>query len=83
MIGSARKVRGVFARLREEGVSEERLRKVHAPIGLEIGAITPEEIAVSILAEMTAVRRSAAGKGLPSDAVPSASAREDREEAGS
>jgi xanthine dehydrogenase accessory factor len=60
LIGSARKVRGVFAKLAEEGVPEERLRRVHAPIGIEIGAVTPEEIAVSILAEMTAVRRAAA-----------------------
>ncbi len=60
LIGSARKVRGVFARLAEEGVPGERLRRVHAPIGVEIGAVTPEEIAVSILAEMTAVRRGAA-----------------------
>jgi len=42
-------------------VSEERLRRVHAPIGVAVGAVTPEEIAVSILAEMTAVRRG----GLP------------------
>ncbi len=59
LIGSARKVRGVFARLRQEGVSEDRLRLVRAPIGLSIGAVTPEEIAVAILAEMTAVRRNA------------------------
>jgi xanthine dehydrogenase accessory factor len=57
LIGSARKIRGVFERLREEGVTEERIRTVHAPIGLEIGAVTPEEIAVSILAQMTEVRR--------------------------
>lgn len=57
LIGSARKVRGVFERLRAEGIAEERIRAVHGPIGLEIGAITPEEIAVSILAEVTAVRR--------------------------
>jgi xanthine dehydrogenase accessory factor len=57
LIGSARKVRGVFEKLRGEGVSEERLRRVHAPIGIAVGAVTPEEIAVSILAEMTAVRR--------------------------
>jgi xanthine dehydrogenase accessory factor len=57
LIGSARKVRGVFEKLRGEGVAEERLRRVHAPIGVSIGAVTPEEIAVSILAEMTAVRR--------------------------
>jgi xanthine dehydrogenase accessory factor len=42
-------------------VSEESLRRVHAPIGVAVGAVTPEEIAVSILAEMTAVRRG----GLP------------------
>jgi xanthine dehydrogenase accessory factor len=57
LIGSRRKIRGVFERLRDEGVPEERIRTVHAPIGLEIGAVTPEEIAVSILAELTAVRR--------------------------
>lgn len=57
LIGSGRKVRGVFDRLREEGVSESRLRSIRAPIGAPIGAVTPEEIAVSILAEMTAVRR--------------------------
>jgi xanthine dehydrogenase accessory factor len=62
LIGSGRKVRGVFERLRAEGVSEERIRKVRAPIGLEIGAVTPEEIAVSILAEMTAVRRAAGAR---------------------
>jgi len=59
LIGSARKVRGVFERLRQEGVSPEALSRVHAPIGLSIGAVTPEEIAVSILAQMTAVRRGA------------------------
>lgn len=59
LIGSNRKVRGVFARLREEGVPEERIRRVRAPIGLPIGAVTPEEIAVSIMAEVTSVRREA------------------------
>lgn len=65
LIGSARKVRGVLARLTEEGVSEEKLREVRAPIGLSIGAVTPEEIAVSILAEVTAVRRGASDTGYP------------------
>lgn len=60
VIGSARKIRGVFERLREEGVPAETLVRLHAPIGLSIGAVTPEEIAISILAEMTAVRRRAA-----------------------
>jgi xanthine dehydrogenase accessory factor len=59
LIGSSRKVRGVFARLREEGVPEDRIARVRAPIGLSIGAVTPEEIAVSILAEITSVRRKA------------------------
>jgi xanthine dehydrogenase accessory factor len=57
VIGSARKVREVFEKLAEEGVSAGRIARIRAPIGLEIGAVTPEEIAVSILAEMTAVRR--------------------------
>jgi xanthine dehydrogenase accessory factor len=60
LIGSVRKVRGVFEKLRGEGVEEERLLRVHAPIGVAIGAVTPEEIAVSILAEMTTVRRASA-----------------------
>jgi xanthine dehydrogenase accessory factor len=62
VIGSRRKIRGVFARLREEGFAEERLRGVRAPIGIEIGAVTPEEIAVSILAEMTSVARASASR---------------------
>jgi xanthine dehydrogenase accessory factor len=60
LIGSRRKIRSVFAALAGEGVPGERLAAVRAPIGLEIGAITPEEIAVSILAEMTATRRGVA-----------------------
>ena len=59
LIGSGRKVREVLAKLREEGVPAERLDRIRAPIGVAIGAVTPEEIAVSILAEMTAVRRGA------------------------
>lgn len=59
LIGSDRKVRGVFARLREEGVPDSEIARVHGPIGLSIGAVTPEEIAVSIMAELTAIRRAA------------------------
>ena len=47
----------VFTALEERGVSPEELARVHVPVGLAIGAQTPEEIAVSILAEMIAVRR--------------------------
>lgn len=57
MIGSKRKVAGIFANLREQGFDEEQLSHVHAPIGLEIGAETPEEIAVSIAAQIIQLRR--------------------------
>ena len=59
MIGSKRKVVQIFKALREEGLPASLFDRVHAPIGLDIGAITPEEIAVSISAELIAVRRQA------------------------
>src|SRR5271155_290942 len=59
MIGSRRKVIGIFKTLREEGVPADLFDRVHAPIGLDIGAVTPEEIAVAITAELIAVRRHA------------------------
>jgi len=52
MIGSRRRVLSVFKKLASEGFSERDLQRVHAPIGLRIGAKTPQEIAVSILAEI-------------------------------
>ncbi|NPU85156.1 MAG: XdhC family protein [Syntrophaceae bacterium] len=52
MISSRRKRDAIFAALREEGFTEEDLKRVYAPIGLPIGAETPEEIAVSIAAEL-------------------------------
>ena len=60
MIGSRRKTISIYKELQKEGVPAEKLADVHAPVGLEIGAVTPEEIAVSIVAEMIAVRRHAA-----------------------
>ncbi|MFP3976041.1 MAG: XdhC family protein [Chloroflexota bacterium] len=57
MIGSAKKVGTVFQHLRDKGASQEVLEKVHAPIGVDIHAQTPEEIAVSILAELIKARR--------------------------
>jgi len=57
MIGSKRKVIEIFKTLRNEGVSEHLFDRVHAPIGLDIGAVTPEEIAVAITAELIAIRR--------------------------
>jgi xanthine dehydrogenase accessory factor len=58
MIGSKAKTKAVFSHLLTKGITKERLDRVHAPIGLEIKAQTPEEIAVSILAEIIKVRRS-------------------------
>lgn len=57
MIGSKTKNEAVFDVLRREGVTEEQLARVHAPIGLPIGGQTPEEIAVSIAAELVQERR--------------------------
>jgi xanthine dehydrogenase accessory factor len=57
MIGSKRKVIGVIKELEKEGIPRERFQKVFGPMGLDIGAITPEEIAVSVVAEMIAMRR--------------------------
>ena len=59
MIGSRRKVVSVYKALEKEGHSLDKFERVHAPVGLEIGALTPEEIAVSITAELIAVRRNA------------------------
>ncbi|MFC2048316.1 XdhC family protein [Chloroflexota bacterium] len=58
MIGSKAKVKTVFSHLLNKGISQELLDRVHAPIGLAIGAETPEEIAVSILAEIIQIKRS-------------------------
>ncbi|MFZ5646749.1 MAG: XdhC family protein [Bacillota bacterium] len=64
MIGSRRKVQGVLESLRDEGIEEERLRSVFSPIGLDIGAETPEEIALSIMSEIVAVRRGGGGRSM-------------------
>jgi xanthine dehydrogenase accessory factor len=73
MIGSKRKVISVYKALEKEGIAMEKFQRVHAPVGLEIGALTPEEIAVSIVAELIAVRRNAANlpsKSIKLDEVP-------------
>jgi len=59
MIGSKRKVLSVYKALEEEGYKPEEFERVYAPMGLEIGALSPEEIAISIVAELIAVRRNA------------------------
>jgi xanthine dehydrogenase accessory factor len=60
MIGSQRKVIAIYKQLEKEGIAPEKLARVYAPVGLEIGAITPEEIAIAIVAELIANRRGAA-----------------------
>ncbi len=64
MIGSRRRVRAAFEALVAEGVDPGRLENVRAPVGLDIGAETPEEIAVSIAAEIISYRRGAGGTPL-------------------
>jgi xanthine dehydrogenase accessory factor len=67
MIGSKRKVLSVYRALEKDGISPEKFANVHAPVGLDIGALTPEEIAISITAELIAIRRGATN--LPHKAV--------------
>ena len=62
MIGSRRKRDMIYQALRKEGVTQEALDQVHSPIGLAIGAQTPEEIAVSIVAELIQVRSERTGR---------------------
>ncbi|HXQ26246.1 MAG TPA: XdhC/CoxI family protein [Candidatus Acidoferrales bacterium] len=67
MIGSKRKVLAVYKALEKEGYSADEFERVHAPVGLDIGALSPEEIAISITAELIAVRRNA--QNLPHKSV--------------
>jgi xanthine dehydrogenase accessory factor len=64
MIGSPGKVKRIFKDLLNEGFSRERLAQIHAPIGLDLGAETPDEIALSIAAEMVMLRKKASGASL-------------------
>lgn len=64
MIGSRRRVGAVLQHLLEEGAPAEAVARVHTPIGLDIGAETPEEIAVSIMAEIIQVRRGGSGRPM-------------------
>ena len=61
LIGSKAKVKRIYDALREEGIASEALARVHAPIGLDIGAISPQEIAISILAELIGVKHGRIG----------------------
>ncbi|MGH2506809.1 MAG: XdhC family protein [Ktedonobacteraceae bacterium] len=66
MIGSPSKVKHIFKDLLQQGLSRDMLARVHAPIGLDLGAETPDEIALSIIAEIMMVRRQASGAALKS-----------------
>lgn len=63
MIGSRRRVRATFVQLVEEGFGMDLIDRIHAPVGLDVGAETPEEIAVAVAAELVMLRRG--GSGLP------------------
>lgn len=64
MIGSPGKIKNIFRDLLREGMPRERLEQVHSPIGLDLGAETPEEIALSIAAEMLMLRKHGTGASL-------------------
>ena len=64
LLGSKRKTLMIYQRLLEQGISIDRLKDVKAPIGLDIGGLTPEELAVSIMSEIIMVRRGGQGKPL-------------------
>jgi len=64
MVGSQRRVRAALEQLAREGIPRERLESVYAPIGLDIGAETPEEIAISIVGELIRLRRGGTGTSL-------------------
>jgi xanthine dehydrogenase accessory factor len=69
MIGSRRKVGVIFEHLQAEGVSDERLACVHAPIGLDLGGHSPAEIALAILAEIVQVRYGGTGQPRTSSSI--------------
>jgi xanthine dehydrogenase accessory factor len=64
LLGSRRKTLMIYQRLARQGISTERLKQVHSPIGLDIAAITPEELAVSIMAEVIMARRGGSGSPM-------------------
>jgi xanthine dehydrogenase accessory factor len=63
-VGSRKKAEALKAKLAQSGIDPARLAKLKAPAGLDLGAITPDEIAVSILAEIVAVRRAGCARDV-------------------
>jgi xanthine dehydrogenase accessory factor len=66
LIGSKRRTNIVLDRLREAGATASFIERIHAPIGLDIGAVTPEEVALAIISEIVAIRRGGHGGSLSS-----------------
>jgi xanthine dehydrogenase accessory factor len=64
MIGSRRRVRATYVQLLEEGIDRGLIDRIHAPVGLDIGAETPEEIAVAVAAELVRLHRGGSGRSL-------------------
>lgn len=64
MLGSRQKVRAIFSKLKEQGIPQDALDTVHSPIGLDLGGETPAEIAISVVAEILAVKNGKSGKFL-------------------
>ena len=64
MIGSRRRVRATYVQLLEEGIDRALLDRIYAPVGLDVGAETPEEIAIAVAAELVMVRRGGTGTSL-------------------
>jgi xanthine dehydrogenase accessory factor len=71
LVASHRRAAAVLGYLRDRGVPEEALARVHAPAGLDLGAVAHEEIAVAILAQMVQLKAAGLRAGLPADAVAS------------
>ena len=67
LLGSRRKTLMIYQRLLQQGVARERLAQIHAPIGLDIGALEPEELAVSIMSEIIMARRGGHGGPMTMD----------------
>jgi len=72
LVASRKRAQLVLDTLREQGVSAEDMARVHSPAGLDLGAQTPEEIALSVMAEIVKIRRQATGEALAACAAPAA-----------
>jgi xanthine dehydrogenase accessory factor len=75
LVASRRRAAVIFERVKQRGAPADRLGRLKAPAGLDIGAVTPQEIAVSILAEIIQHRRSEKSSGVEAESAPAASVR--------